>query len=107
MDKAMLPPLDVIDMIRNLRNDLIKDHLDERYLKEYLVKAFNIKELSNIKIEFIKKDLKEMLLSPVDTQHYKPLIDEFSTNERVSLAEGNEQLFYKDLDQIIVRHLYP
>jgi hypothetical protein len=97
---------DVIDLIRNLRNDLIKDCLDERNLKTYIADKFNIKELSTIKIEFIKKDLKELLLAPVDTEHYKPLMDEIIMNERTSLAEGNELLFYKELDRIFVQHIF-
>lgn len=97
---------DVIDLIRNLRNDLIKDYLDERNLKAYVADKFNIKDLSSIKIEFIKKDLKELLLAPVDTEHYKPLMDEITLNERTSLAEGNEQLFYKELDRIFVQYIF-
>ena len=49
-----------VDLIQKLRNDLLKDFLDERFLKEYIAHQFNIRELSNIKVEFIKKDLKEL-----------------------------------------------
>ncbi|NJM25421.1 MAG: hypothetical protein HC859_07975 [Bacteroidia bacterium] len=98
--------LDVVEIVRNLRNDLIKDFLDERHLKAYIADKFNIKELSTVRVEFIKKDLKELLLMPVDQSHYKPLLDDVSTHSRTSLAEGNEQLFYKELDHIFVRHIF-
>jgi hypothetical protein len=32
----------ILDLIRNLRNDLIKDFLDERFLKEYLANTYGI-----------------------------------------------------------------
>lgn len=95
-----------IDLIRQLRNDLIKDFLDERYLKEYLSNKYNVKELSNIKVEFIKKELKELLIAPVNTPHYIAIIDQIKSTESASLSEGNEQLFYKELENIFKKYIY-
>ena len=96
----------IIDLIRQLRNDLIKDFLDERYLKAYLSDKYNMKELSNIKIEFIKKDLKELLIAPVSITHYQPIIELIKTTESAALSEGNEQLFYKELENIFKKYMY-
>lgn len=98
--------LDIIELIRKLRNDLIKDFLDERHLKQYINSKYYISDISNIKIEFIRKDLKELLVSPVNTEHYKPIIDEIKTNERTSLAEGNEMLFYREIEGLFHKYLY-
>jgi signal transduction histidine kinase len=98
--------IDIIDLIRRLRNDLIKDFLDERHLKRYLEIHYHIKEVSPIKLEFMRKALKELLISPVDTDHYKPLMDEIKNNERTSLAEGNEMLFYKEIESIFHRFAF-
>lgn len=96
----------IIDLIRNLRNDLIKDFLDERYMKEYFSANFNIRELSNVKIEFIKRSLKELLITPVDLQHYQIIIDQIKTTESAALTEGNEQLFYKELESIFKQYAH-
>jgi hypothetical protein len=96
----------IIDLIRQLRNDLIKDFLDERYLKEYLSNKYNMRELSNVKVEFIKKELKELLIAPVNTPHYHPIIEQIKTTESASLSEGNEQLFYKELENIFKKYIY-
>ena len=96
----------ILDLIRRLRNDLIKDFLDERYLKEYLTSNFNIRELSNIKIEFMKKSLKELLLEPVNTSHYEPIIEQIRSTETASLTDGNEVLFYKELESIFKKYAY-
>jgi hypothetical protein len=96
----------IIDLIRRLRNDLIKDFLDERYLKEYLDNHFRIKAISNVKIEFIKKDLKELLISPVNTNYYNPLIEHIQLTDSAALTENNEQLFYKEVEAVFKNYIY-
>lgn len=95
-----------IDLIRKLRNDLLKDFLDERYLKEYISTQFNIRELSNVKIEFIKKELKELFNAPLDTAHYEVILTTLKETDAVSFGDGNDQLFYADIEKIIKRFLY-
>src|SRR5690606_5232719 len=75
----------IIDLIRKLRNYLIKDFLDERFLKEYLHRQFAIREIPLVRIEFIKAALKELLIAPVDTRHYRLIIEEIRENDSASL----------------------
>lgn len=96
----------VIDLIRKVRNDLIKDFLDERFLKEYLATQYNIRELPLIKIEFIKSNLKELLISPVNTHYYGSIIKRIKETDSASLTEGNEMLFYKEIETILKKYLY-
>ena len=96
----------ILELVRKLRNDLIKDFLDERHLKEYLSNNFRVSELSNIKIEFIKKDLKELLISPVNTNHYQVLIDQIRETDSAGISESNEPLFYKELEMIFKRYMF-
>ena len=96
----------LLELVRKLRNDLIKDFLDERHLKAYLSDQFRVNELSNIKIAFIKKDLKELLISPVNTVHYQALIDQIRETDTAGIAETNEPLFYKELELIFKRYMF-
>ena len=96
----------ILELVRKLRNDLIKDFLDERYLKEYLFVNFRISDLSTVRIEFIKKELKELLISPVNTNHYQSLIEQIRETDSAGLTETNEPLFYKELDPIFKRYMY-
>lgn len=98
--------LDIVSLITKLRNDLIKDFLDERLLAVYFNSKYMLAELSNVKIQFIRRDLKELYMSPLDTEHYAPIIEEIKNNERTSLAEGNEQLFYKEIENILQKYIY-
>jgi hypothetical protein len=96
----------IIDLVRKLRNDLIKDFLDERHLKEYVDQHFRMRELSPIKVEFIKKDLKELIIAPVNLNHYGSLINQIRLTDSAALAEVNEQLFYKEVEAILKRYIY-
>lgn len=103
-----MPPasIDIIDIIRKLRNDLIKDFLDERNLIMYLAAQYKSIELSAVKIQFIKRDLKEMLIAPVDTRWYNPIIKDFKETGSAALTEGNEKLFYREIDAILQKYIY-
>ena len=96
----------ILELVRKLRNDLIKDFLDERHLKLYLANQFRISELTNIKIEFIKKDLKELLISPVNKNHYQSLIDQIRETDSAGITETNEPLFYHELEIIFKRYMF-
>ncbi|HEY9046068.1 MAG TPA: hypothetical protein VIN08_09235 [Ohtaekwangia sp.] len=96
----------IIDIIRKVRNDLIKDFLDERYLKDYIQNRYGLRDLSAVKIEFIKRDLKEFLIAPVNTSHYKPIVDQIKENNSASLSEGKEELFYTEVEYILKNYIY-
>jgi hypothetical protein len=96
----------IIDLVRKLRNDLIKDFLDERHLKDYVDQQYRIRDLSAVKVEFIKKDLKELMIAPVNISHYGPLINQIRLTDSAALSETNEQLFYREVESILKRYLY-
>jgi len=95
----------ILDLVRTLRNDLIKDFLDERFLLSYFSEIYNRKELTNVKIQFIKRDLKEMLIEPVDLNHYGGLITQIRETNSASIAEKNEKLFYQDIEKVFKQYI--
>lgn len=96
----------ILAIIRDVRNSLIKDYLDERNLREYFTARYSVQDLSNVKVEFIKRDLREYLIAPVSVSHYKPIIDHIRESGSAALTEGNDQLFYKDLENIFRNYTY-
>ena len=96
----------IIDLVRKVRNDLIKDFLDERFLKDYIANKYGMKELTAVKIEFIKRDLKEFLIAPVNTDHYRTVVDQIRETNSASLSEGNDELFYSEVEQILKKYIY-
>ena len=96
----------ILDLIRKVRNDLVKDFLDDRVLLEYLKTNFRITDLSRVKLEFIRNDLKEMLICPVNVGHYTNLINQIRETNSASLSGGNEALFYYEVELILKKYLY-
>lgn len=95
-----------IDIIRKLRNDLIKDFLEEQTLQAYFKKQYNLIELNAIRIEYIKKELRDLLIEPVDLAHYARLLMAMKQAGTASLAGKNENLFYEDLDKIFRKYIH-
>lgn len=95
-----------VDLIRKLRDDLVKDFLDERYLKEFILENYNVRELSNVKLEFVRKELKELLQTPLDMEHYEPILAYLRETGSDSLADGQDQLFYIDIEKVLKRYIF-
>ena len=96
----------IVDLIRKVRNDLIKDFLDDRYLLDYLGNRFRISEISRVKTEFIRNDLKELLISPVNIGHYDGLMKQIRDTDSASISAGNENLFYKEIESLLKKYIY-
>lgn len=95
-----------LDLVRTLRNQLVKDFLDERVLIEYLAGTYNKKELSNTRMAFVRKELKELLIAPVDVHHYSSLINDIEENNRTAISYKNETLFFKEIDRILSKYIF-
>jgi hypothetical protein len=98
--------VDIVDVIRRLRNDLIKDFLDERVLIEYLSTQYRIIELSRVRVQFIKADLQRLLIEPVNLEWYKPILEDYKATGSAALSDRNEKLFYKEIEGILKKYIY-
>jgi hypothetical protein len=90
----------IIDLIRTARNEVVKDFLKDEILNEYYQGKFG-KPLSIVKREFFKRDLRELLIAPVDLVHYAKLITHIKETGAASLAHSNSEFFYNDIDKVI------
>jgi hypothetical protein len=96
----------IADLIQKLRDDYIKIFLDERHLKEYALSKFRVGEISNVKVQFIKKDIKELLSANVDLIYYEPMIADLKKGNTASLNHDNERLFLQQIDRILVKYIF-
>ncbi|SKC84164.1 hypothetical protein [Ohtaekwangia koreensis] len=99
-------PRSIIELIQQHRNDLIKDFLDERNLVAYVAQQYKLVELSPVKIQFIRRDLKVMLAEPVDGELYREIIEDFNASGTVSFTGDHGKLFYRELDRMIKKYIY-
>jgi hypothetical protein len=95
----------IIDLVRGVRNDLIKDFLDKKNVELYFNEQYST-SISAIKVEFLIRDLKELLISPVDLVHYAALIKEIKENNSAGLSNGSKDLFYKELEIIFDKYRF-
>lgn len=102
-DSVVLSVEKIIDIIRALRNDLIKEFLNDEALSAHY-KELVKKDLSPIKSEFLKRDLKELLIQPVDLVHYAGLINQIRETGSASITLQNSDYFYKDLEKIFMKY---
>ncbi len=96
----------LLETLLNVRNDLIKDFLDERHLRAHFATRFSIQELSDRKVAFIKKALMEKLEEPLNENHFKSLIDELRDTGSDELKEEDHGLFYKELEMIFRNYTF-
>ena len=95
----------IIDLVREVRNGLVRDFLQDENLKSYFREQYN-KDLSHIKHEFLKRDLRELMASPVDLPHYALLIKQMQEMNTASITSSNHTLFYKELERIFKKYNY-
>lgn len=95
----------IIDLVRSVRNDLINDFLKADRVSSYFEEQFN-KKITNVKKEFLKRDLKELLIAPVDLVYYAGLINQIKETNSVSISDTNREFFYKELDKIFKKYSF-
>jgi len=95
----------IVELIRERRNDLISKLLHDDELNLYLKESFDISEVSQIKREFIKRALKELDLAPIDLSHYGLIILEMRKSGSFVVSSNNEKLFYQEIENSIKNYL--
>ncbi|HEY9044487.1 MAG TPA: hypothetical protein VIN08_01265 [Ohtaekwangia sp.] len=98
--------VDIINYIREARNTIAKQLLHDQTLKVYLAERHNLSDVSLVKLEFIKRALQQLLIAPVDLEHYGRLFLEMKKSGVPFLLENNEPLFYSDIETAIKNYVY-
>jgi hypothetical protein len=96
----------IIEKVRDSRNDLIKELLRDGEIQSYFMTTYN-KSVSPVKVEFIRRELKSLSLTPVDLIHYAALIKAVrKDNDFESVGADDNQIFYQELEAIFRRYNY-
>ena len=96
----------IIELIRERRNDLINKLLHDDELNLYLKETFDLSdEVSQVKREFIKRALKELNSVPIDLSHYWQIILEMRKSGALVVSSNNERLFYQEIENAIKNYL--
>ena len=96
----------IIDCIRETRNTAIKRLLEDNELKAYLSQTHKMSDISDVKFEFIKRSLQQLLISPVDLEHYGRVILEVRKSESSDVLKDHEQWFRTDIERAVKNYIY-
>ena len=95
------------ELVKKLRDDVLKDFLDERYLREYLASYYKVHELSNVKIEFMKKDFREVMAAPLEESRYETIVAQLDNPDKEERQDDHgHQLFFEEIEKVVMRYLF-
>ena len=92
---------EVIELVRESRNELISKLLGSESLKQFLFEKCSLENVSDIKLEFIKRSLKELAGSAVDLSHYSSMILDIRRTGSMTVTKQNDTLFVEDIKNAI------
>lgn len=92
---------EVIEVVKDTRNEIIGKLLNTEALNSFLSEHCHIENVSNIKLEFIKRSLKELAASPVDLSHYASLILDIRRTGSMTFKAEGDALFLDDIKNAI------
>lgn len=95
----------IIEKVRDSRNDLIKELLRDGKIQSYFMTTYN-KSISPVKVEFIRRELKSLSLTPVDLIHYAALIKAVRKDNDFESVGADNHIFYDELEAIFRRYNY-
>ncbi len=95
----------IVELIRDHRDELVNKMLHEGALKSDLSKAYRLDHISSDKLEFIQRALTELALSPVDLSHYSALILEIRKKDAAVISKSSDSFFYQDIEKAIKNYI--
>lgn len=97
---------EIIDRVRTCRNYQIKIYSEKHAVVEYF-RQHHAFELSDRKYEFLSRELKELLIAPVDLVHYSQVITEFKESvDTPELDKQCDQLAMQELIKIFNKYTF-
>jgi len=95
----------IIEDIQNRRIILIKELFIEQRLDLYLSEMYEGLKLSQVKSEFLKRDLKQLSESSLDLVHYATLIRKAKESESWPNPPVIEEFVHAEIRQIILKYI--
>jgi hypothetical protein len=94
----------IISSIRNTRDSQIGELMKEAVLMTFLEHYFNTIVISNVKKQFLLKDLSELKNSPLDLSHYSSLITQMKESKTL-VVHSSHKLFVNELTNIFRKYI--
>ena len=94
----------IISTIQEIRNQQIEELKKEPVLLAFLEHYYDTLMISDVKKQFLLKDLSELKNSPLDLSHYSSLITHMKETKTSTVAAGHK-LFLSELQNIFQKYI--
>ncbi len=94
----------IISTIQETRNQQIEELKKEPILLAFLEHYYDTLMISDVKKQFLLKDLSELKNSPLDLSHYSSLITQMKETKTSTVAAGHK-LFLSELQNIFQKYI--
>lgn len=94
----------IITSIRDSRDRQIVELMKEPVLMAFLEHYYNVLAISEVKKQFLIKDLNELQASPLDLSHYSSLITQMKET-KTSTIDDSHKLFFSELKSIFQKYV--
>lgn len=95
----------IIEDIQTRRIALIKGLLIDQQLETYLVEVYEGQKISQVKSEFLKRDLKQLSESSLDLVHYAMLIRKAKESEGWPNPPVIEEFVHAEIRQVVLKYI--
>ena len=103
---AKLSTEKIIELVRVTRNNYILEFLEGDAIQQFFSEHYHMPQLSTIKIEFLKRDLKMLLGSSVDLVHYASVIKEIKDSNVLEVAQPHQLFFNREFEGIFKKYIF-
>jgi hypothetical protein len=94
----------IISFIQEIRNQQIEELKKEPTLMAFLEHYFDTLMISDVKKQFLLRDLSELKNSPLDLSHYSSLITQMKETKATTIS-GSHKLFLSELKNIFQKYI--
>jgi len=97
----------IVEVLRTNRNEIIKDFLDERNIRSYYADRYHLNDVESPKVMAIRDELKMLLGTPLDLEHYAILVDQIKqAGVSVHHVDINPDLFFKEIQKVFLKYMF-
>lgn len=93
----------IAENIRNVRDQSIDELLIESKLMHFIEAHFNTVAISKVKLEFLRRDLRELKSASLDLAHYSSLIKKMKESNSI-IPDNNHPSFLIELKTLFEKH---
>ncbi|MBN8577611.1 MAG: hypothetical protein KF775_01055 [Cyclobacteriaceae bacterium] len=95
----------IIEDIQHRRVIMIQDLLKDQQLNAYLAELYDGQQVSQVKSEFLKRDLKTLSESPIDLVHYSMLIRQAKEATAWPHLPIIEEFIHAEIRQVVIKYI--